>query len=305
MKNWKKILQRTTAITLMLGMMLSLVWIPVQLTNAASSIKVITPVASGKKVESNSVMKIDYSNVNKGYVMAKYTASTKKTVKAQVVGENGVVYTYTLTPKKWATFPLSEGDGKYKVTLFRNVSGSSYATVGSVTFNVKMSNKLSPFLMVNHYVNYNKKTKCVVKAQSLCKNVSTEMSKVKKIYNWTIGYFTYDKKKAASVKSGYLPDLDTVYNAKKGICFDYAATMVAMLRSQGIPAKLVIGYAGTAYHAWINVYTKKDGWVTGAIYFDGQSWNLMDPTFASSNNSSDAIMKYIGDGSNYTAKYAY
>ena len=31
----------------------------------------------------------------------------------------------------------------------------------------------------------------------------------------------------------------------------------------------------------------------------------MDPTYASSGNSSKAIMQYIGDGANYTAKYLY
>jgi hypothetical protein len=31
----------------------------------------------------------------------------------------------------------------------------------------------------------------------------------------------------------------------------------------------------------------------------------MDPTFASSAGSSEAIMKYIGNGENYTAKYFY
>ena len=31
----------------------------------------------------------------------------------------------------------------------------------------------------------------------------------------------------------------------------------------------------------------------------------MDPTFASTGNKSEDIMKYIGDGANYTAKYLY
>ena len=94
-------------------------------------------------------------------------------------------------------------------------------------------------------------------------------------------------------------------SAKKGICFDYAALMAGMLRSQNVPCKLVVGYAGTAYHAWINVWTEESGWIDGAIFFDGSSWQRMDPTFASSAGRSDWIMKYIGDGENYTAKYLY
>ena len=86
--------------------------------------------------------------------------------------------------------------------------------------------------------------------------------------------------------------------------------MTGMLRSLGVPCKLVTGYVpvgsgATAYHAWISVWSKETGWVDSAIYFDGTNWQRMDPTFASSSNSSASIMKYIGDGSNYSVKYTY
>ena len=111
--------------------------------------------------------------------------------------------------------------------------------------------------------------------------------------------------KAASVQSGYLPDIDVTLAEKKGICFDYAALMAAMLRSQNVPVKLVVGWTGSQYHAWINVWSESDGWVEGMIYFNGQNWELMDPTFASSGNQSNKIMEYIGNGANYKAKYLY
>ena len=125
------------------------------------------------------------------------------------------------------------------------------------------------------------------------------------MYDYVVGGFTYDKVRARTVASGYLPNIDSVLAQKKGICFDYAAVMAAMLRSQNIPCKLVVGYTGELYHAWINVYTDESGWVDGMIFFDGSKWQMMDPTFASSGKKSESIMKYIGNGSNYTAKYAY
>ena len=67
----------------------------------------------------------------------------------------------------------------------------------------------------------------------------------------------------------------------------------------------MVGYAGTAYHAWISVWSEETGWVDGTIYFDGISWQRMDPTFASSGKQSVAIKKYIGDNANYTVKYTY
>lgn len=91
-----------------------------------------------------------------------------------------------------------------------------------------------------------------------------------------IGNIQYDFDKAASVQSGYLPDIDETLNTKKGICFDYAALMTAMLRVQRIPTKLVVGYAGELYHAWISVYLDGVGWIDNIIYFDGKDWVRMD-----------------------------
>ena len=128
---------------------------------------------------------------------------------------------------------------------------------------------------------------------------------VSAVYNYVVKNLTYDTAKASSVQSGYLPNVDLVLAQKKGICFDYAALMTAMLRSQDIPTKLVVGYTGNLYHAWINVYLEGQGWVDKIIYFDGTSWKLMDTTFASSGNQSQEIMQYIGNGANYQAKYSY
>ncbi len=266
---------------------------------------VLKTVASGTQVKKNEYSIIDYSNVSDGYIMVKYTEDTSNKIKAQVAGPSGVVYTYNVTPKKYEVFPLSDGNGTYKTTIFQNISGTSYMTVLSQSFTVELTDEFAPFLTPNQYVNYTENSKVVKKAASLTKGITDPLDKVKKIYNYVVNNFTYDRKKAKTVKSGYLPDLDTVLKAKKGICFDYAAVMTAMLRSQGVPSKLVVGYSGDAYHAWINVYTDDSGWIDGIIFFDGNIWKLMDPTYASSGKSSKAILKYIGDGSNYKAKYLY
>ena len=86
----------------------------------------------------------------------------------------------------------------------------------------------------------------------------------------------------------------------KGICFDYAALMAAMLRSQSIPTRLVTGYAGTAYHAWIDVWSETEGWIHNVIFFDGNNWELMDPTFAAAGGGA-GLEQIIGDGTTYTA----
>lgn len=264
----------------------------------------LLPEASGKAVKKNDKATIDYSNTTDGYVMAKFTATTDKRLKVQVTGPT-TTYTYDLPAGEWATFPLSDGNGSYKATVLENTSGKKYAVVVSASFELTLKDEFAPFLRPNQYVDYAGAENTIKKAEELTKDITDPLIKVEKVYDFVVKNLTYDKAKADSVQSGYLPVLDNVLAEKKGICFDYASLMAGMLRSQGVPCKLVVGYAGKVYHAWISVWTEETGWVDGVIFFDGKVWQRMDPTFASSGNGSESIMKYIGDGSNYAAKYSY
>lgn len=264
----------------------------------------VSAAEGNNQVAQNEKVVIDYSNAEEGSVTVNFTGTAGGRLKVQVEVPE-ITYTYDLPKGEATTFPLSEGNGNYKVTVFENVSGSKYATVLSVSFQVKLSSELAPFLGSNQYVDYSDAKSTLSKASELVKGVDDPIGKVEKIYDFVVGNLTYDTKKADTVKSGYLPVLDSVLSSKKGICFDYAALMAGMLRSQGVPCKLVVGYAGKAYHAWISVWTKEEGWIDGIIYFDGENWHRMDPTFASSSGGSDEIMEYIGDGSNYSKKYQY
>ena len=275
------------------------------LASAPAAIPVaFMPAPSGKATKSKNGAVIDYSNVTDGYVMCQYEKSTEKRLKVQVEGPT-TKYTYDLKPGNWATFPLSDGNGAYKVGIYQNVSGTKYSKITSVSFNVKLSDEFAPFLRPNQYVNYEFAVNTVDKAKELTKNLTTVLDKVAAIYDYVVENFTYDDALAETVTSGYLPDLEKVLASKKGICFDYAALMAGMLRSQEIPCKLIVGYAGSVYHAWLSVYSEKDGWIDGAVFFDGKTWMRMDPTFASTGGNSKAVQQYIGDGSNYTAKYFY
>lgn len=277
----------------------------VALAEAPAAISsMLLPTASGTLVKTSDKAEIDYSNTADGYVMVRYKASTTKRLKAQVKGPT-TTYTYNLTAGKWETFPLSDGNGSYQVVVYENISGTKYATVLSLSCTVTLADEFAPFLRPNQYVDYSNAVNTVAKAKELTAGMTDPLDKVQAVYNYVVKTITYDKQKAATVQSGYLPVLDTVLATKTGICFDYAALMTGMLRSQGVPCKLVVGYAGTAYHAWISVWSEKNGWIDGVIYFDGTSWQRMDPTFASSGKQSASIMQYIGDGKNYTTKYVY
>lgn len=262
------------------------------------------PQHPGDKVKSNSDAEIDYSNVADGYVMVRYKTSTSVKLKAQVKGPT-TTYTYNVSQGEWTAFPLSDGPGEYKVTVFRNTTGNKYAQVIALTTTYEPKDEFAPFLYSNQYVNFADAPNTRAKAQELIGGETDTLAQIQTVYDYVVNNFVYDKQKAASVKSGYLPVLDEVLASKKGICFDYAALMAGLLRSQGVPCKLVIGYAGTQYHAWISVWSPEHGWLDGAIYFNGSEWQRLDPTFASSSHNSATIIEYIKNDSNYTIKYLY
>ena len=264
----------------------------------------LTTEAPGILVKKNASAVIDYSNTKDGYVMVNFTAQTDKKLKVQVKGPT-TTYTYNITPGTWTAFPLSDGNGKYMISVFQNVEGTKYSLALAAACAVTMTDEFGPFLRPNQYVDYSKAPNTVAKAAELTAGITDPLKKVEAVYNFVIKNMTYDKALAASVQSGYLPVLDQVLAKKTGICFDYAALMAGMLRSQGVPCKLVVGYAGSAYHAWISVWSKQTGWVDGAIYFNGVSWMRMDPTYASTGNNSASIKQYIGNGANYAEKYFY
>lgn len=277
----------------------------VPLADAPTAVVVQSPVASGTAVKKNSSVTLDYSNAKDGYVMASWSGGSAK-VKVLLKGPGGTQYQYNLrTDGRYETFPLSDGSGSYSVGVYKNIEGTQYSTVLGCTLDVKLTDEFAPFLRPNQYVNFSAESSAVKKAAELCAGTTDNLDKVGKIYTFVIDNVAYDKMKAKTVKSGYLPDVDETLATGKGICFDYAALMTAMLRSQNVPAKLIVGYTGSVYHAWINVWSAQEGWIEAKIYFDGKQWKLMDPTFASSGESSDSILQYIGNGDNYKAKYQY
>lgn len=262
----------------------------------------LVPKASNTVVYQNNLACIDASNTSEGYVMVNYKGSNQK-VKLQITGPTQVTYTYSLHGG-YETFPLPSGNGSYNLVVYENVTGNQYSTALSQTISVNITNTFGPFLYPNQYVNFNASCATVAKGAELAAGSDSDLTTVSNVYNYIIKNITYDYAKATSVQSGYTANVDDILFKKKGICLDYAAVMATMLRSQGIPTRLEVGYAASAYHAWISTYIDDIGWVNGIIQFDGTGWKLMDPTFASTTNEKK-LKDFIGNGTNYTTKYIY
>lgn len=269
-----------------------------------STATVLTPEAPGTSVWQAENVIVDVSNSSSGYFMVKYTGSVPK-VRVQTIAPDGTKNQPLLAiDGNYKAFPFSGGSGSYQINILENTTGDKYAVLLSETIEVTLTDEFSPFLYPNQYVDFTAQSQTVQKGSELAKGAYSDLEVVQNIYTYVIENITYDEKKASEVVDGYLPVVDETLSSGTGICFDYAALMTAMMRTQRIPTKLEIGYSGDVKHAWISAYVDEAGWIDDIIEFDGTSWTLMDPTLAA-NNSRKSVKKYIGDGKNYTLQYSY
>lgn len=267
-----------------------------------SPLQVLVPEAPGKKTLGTSPLVLDISDTDQGYLTA-VSDSTDQMMNVQLTAEDGVVYSYFISPGESAVIPFSSGSSTYQVSCYQQISDSQYAALYADTLEIKLANEFLPFLYPNQYVNFTPDSEASKLALSMVSEDTSDIDALQIIYNYVVSHVTYDYDLADTVASGYLPDVDETLQTGKGICFDYAALTAAMLRSCDIPCKLQIGYTGDIKHAWINVYIRSRGWVDKAVEFSGDSWSRMDPTFDSNSEDKDTIQEYIGDNNNYTVQF--
>jgi len=194
-------------------------------------------------------LRLDTTRVEDGYFFAAITNKTTHRMKLRVIkGETTLTYDLN-TNGDFELFPLQLGDGYYEIILYENVSGKKYSQEGKVGFSVKFNRSDAAFLVPSQYLNYTKKSEVVAMADTLCDGKS-EKESFEAVCKFMSTSFAYDFIKAVTIKPGMLPDIDGSYAKKMGVCQDLSAIMVAMLRTQGIPSRLIIGYADSQYHAW-------------------------------------------------------
>ena len=223
-------------------------------TAVFSLAEVLMPEASGKKVLKDNKIVVDASHADQGYVMVKAPkTSTKMKV---LVKTSGAELKYDINGNgEYEVYPLQLGRTNYTISLWAYVKNKGgYGKIGQVKVAANMEDELRCFLYPNQYVNYTADSPCVLKATELCEGMTDQ----KEIFNTVCDYikknFFYDFIKSVTVagSSGMLPDIEYCWNNKMGICQDLSALTCAMLRSQGVPARLIIGRLGSGTaHAWV------------------------------------------------------
>lgn len=258
------------------------------------------PFESAEAVSKNGAS-IDTSHVSDGVVSASVTSPAK--CKFQVI-KGEMTYNYDIpSDGEPIVVPVNMGSGSYTFRVMQNTSGNNYVELQSVDMSVTLKDEFAPFLAANVMCNFDASSAVVAKARELASGAENEGDVLRNIYSWVIENISYDKQKASELASatGYIPDPDATLASGDGICFDYASLTGAMLRSLGIPTKVMTGYVDpdSIYHSWNMVYI--DGtWHSVEFSVPANEWTRIDTTFGAS-GASDTI----GSGSGYVDRYSY
>lgn len=205
---------------------------------------------------------IDTGNSAQGYFLASVSSPVSHRLKLRVE-KDGTTLTYDLNgDTETEVFPLQLGDGEYQVSLYENVGGKKYSQEGRMSFQVSLADQTLPFLYPNQYLNYTSGSPVMAEAETLCGGLSPKEA-FQAVCSFMKTDFMYDYVKAVTVSPGELPGIDESFDKRMGICQDLSAIMVSMLRMQGIPSRLMIGYADQNYHAWVEADVDGD-----SIFFD-------------------------------------
>lgn len=235
---------------------------------------------------------IDALTAQQGYVTVGYVGDKHgyDRLKFQVrKGEQ--VYNYDFFPSgKPTRYPVNMGSGFYAFRIMERIEGNSYVERMAIAKEVNVASPFVPYTIPTVFCDYDTDGPCVRMARLILEDCKTDVEALGIIVKWVAGYlsYDYDRAKELSGATGYVPNPDKTLRERSGICFDYASVCAAMLRSVGIPCKVVTGYVdGDSYHAWV------------VAHVDGK-WRRCDPTYLSVLKEGFRMSDYT-----YTNRFVY
>ena len=165
-----------------------------------SPLQVLVPEAPGKKTLGTSPLVLDISDTDQGYLTA-VSDSTDQMMNVQLTAEDGVVYSYFISPGESAVIPFSSGSSTYQVSCYQQISDSQYAALYADTLEIKLANEFLPFLYPNQYVNFTPDSEVSKLALSMVSEDTSDIDALQTIYNYVVSHVTYDYDLADTVAS--------------------------------------------------------------------------------------------------------
>jgi hypothetical protein len=115
-------------------------------------------------------------------------------------------------------------------------------------------------------------------ARRITDPAATPHEKTTAVLNHLLTSYAYSLE--ADTTNSRRPIDEFLFSRKTGYCEHYATAMVLMLRSIGIPSRLVTGFLATEWNEFGNYYTvrQRDAHAWVEVYYPQSGWTTMDPT---------------------------
>lgn len=210
-------------------------------------------------------------------------SSTKSKIKLLVIGvDKQTWYELKVIDGEFTEEVWLNRQGEYTINVMVNEYGRKYSK--GPGFTVKNTEELDKYLISAKHIESNEEI-IIDTALEITKNCSSDLDKVRAIYDWVVDNIEYDYEKLSKHDKGQYDNqygaLNTL-NTRKGVCYDYSTLVAALTRSIGIKAKVVEGNLDKGrlkgFHAWNEVFiSESGGWInidttlaatTGENYFD-------------------------------------
>jgi len=243
-------------------------------------------VLSGTTALAATSIDINTDNSEDGYISVKFNTGSEKKIKLLVKGGDTKYYYNLSNSESYVNFPLQMGNGDYTVAIYENTAGTKYKKLTSKSFKVTLENEHVVFLNSIQEIDFDDADISVEKADELAAQalaakvlatgdvnaVLTTDELIELYYEFVVQTIQYDYDKIKSLDYDYLPVNEITITTESGICYDYSSLLASMLRSQGVPTKLVKGYTTwtSVYHAWNEVYLESE-----------ERWVIVDTTYDS------------------------
>ena len=228
--------------------------------------------------------KVDSSNKEKGLLVISITGTeAEEQIKGNKIAMNiigpkgGTVekYGYTIVAES-ITIPLVYGLGEYTVEIGQTQANGTRKLIFKEKIKVDKIDEMAMYTASVLLVNYTASEKAIKAFKEISDKKTKETEKIDSVFYEIINNYSYDNDKAKEISKKpppvYYPVIDLIYNAKKGVCFDYASIFAGAMRNIGIPTRLVMGYSkdigkGVEYHAWNEIYIDKK-WIPLDLTYD-------------------------------------
>ena len=108
------------------------------------------------------------------------------------------------------------GNGEYNVVIFENTTGTKYRTLESNSVSLNLENSNVVYLNSIQNVFWTSQSKAIQFGHVEGEKKKDVSGKFDLFYRHMVSLYTYDHEKAKTVAPGYNPNIDVMFDTKKG-----------------------------------------------------------------------------------------